>query len=566
MSATPTRTVLLCRGGRPRGQGVDFRRLRWAAEADSGSGVVIEVSQACHPEGAAEAARQAAELGLDLCLIGACHQASGAGPLAPALTDAGLKADDLFVVDLYDRAASGQACPVRSDALEVLNMALAWADGRQPAASQDLAVSPDTLVVGQGLIALQAAQGLAAQGRGVTLLTPARPQAPTDPLLGQAAADQAAELAAALEADPAVEIMAGGELLGLTGTAGDFHARLLDRQGRAHQRRVGAVLLALGPPQALNLGPLAGAQSDRVLGLGELIALLGAPEHLRRQIGEAPPRVAFLLGLGGQAGPSATRAALQAAARVAGELGGRALIITSHTKLTAPDLEALTQSVKGLGAPIVKLTQPAEPGMIGLEPAEGGAVRLTFFEEILGQSLSEELDLIAVDALPAPDPAWRALVERLGLNTDREGLLQPDRMAVLPSLTSRAGVFALGPARSRAADPWTLPAELGQTLLAVRALLGQGQVSAPTAVPQIDRKRCAICLTCVRVCPRGAMTKHDRRPWPNPLACNGCGTCAAECPMDAISLPGGEDARHARQAAAGLPAPAALAATAPEPS
>ncbi|MFZ5586497.1 MAG: hydrogenase iron-sulfur subunit [Thermodesulfobacteriota bacterium] len=565
MSPTPARAVLLCRGGRPRGQGVEFRRLRWAMEADSAFGPVIEVSQACHPEGAAEAARQAAALGLELGLVGACPQAAGAGPLAAALAQAGLAAGELFHADLYDRAPSGQPCQTRADALEVLAMALAEAAGREPAASRELEVSPDALVVGQGLMALRAAQGLARQGRAVTLLAPTRRLAPPEPLLGPEAAQEAAELAKVIEADPALEVMAGGELLGLMGTAGDFTARLLDRQGRAHVRRVGAVILAQGPPQAPNLGPLAGLASDRLVRLEELIALLDAPEHLRRLVGDAPPRVGFLLGLGGQASPAATRAALHAAARVAGELNGRALILTSQTKLAAPDLEALTQTVKGLGAPIIKLTRPGEPGALSLTASAGGLL-LTFHEEILDLALSEELDLAAVDGLPAPDRAWREFAARLGLAADAEGFLQPDRVAALPSLTSRAGVFALGPARGRAADPSAWPAELGQTLLAVTALLGRGRVSAPTAVPQIDRRRCAICLTCVRVCPRGAMTKRDRRPYPNPLACTACGTCAAECPMDAISPPGGEDARHARQAAAGLPAPDPLAAAAPEPS
>ena len=68
----------------------------------------------------------------------------------------------------------------------------------------------------------------------------------------------------------------------------------------------------------------------------------------------------------------------------------------------------------------------------------------------------------------------------------------------------------------------------------------------------MDRRKCALCLTCVRVCPSGAMGRNERRPEPNPLTCTVCGTCAAECPMDAIQLVNLEDARMNRMIEAGL--------------
>jgi coenzyme F420-reducing hydrogenase delta subunit len=48
------------------------------------------------------------------------------------------------------------------------------------------------------------------------------------------------------------------------------------------------------------------------------------------------------------------------------------------------------------------------------------------------------------------------------------------------------------------------------------------------------------------------MGRVERRPVPNPLACTGCGTCAAECPMDAIQLINHEDRRYRRQIKAGV--------------
>jgi coenzyme F420-reducing hydrogenase delta subunit len=43
------------------------------------------------------------------------------------------------------------------------------------------------------------------------------------------------------------------------------------------------------------------------------------------------------------------------------------------------------------------------------------------------------------------------------------------------------------------------------------------------------------------------MGRRERRPFSNPLACTACGTCAAECPMDAIQVAGADDGRYLRE-------------------
>ncbi len=41
---------------------------------------------------------------------------------------------------------------------------------------------------------------------------------------------------------------------------------------------------------------------------------------------------------------------------------------------------------------------------------------------------------------------------------------------------------------------------------------------------------CKKCLTCLRGCPLNAASVLNGKPEINPLACRGCGICAAECP------------------------------------
>lgn len=150
--------------------------------------------------------------------------------------------------------------------------------------------------------------------------------------------------------------------------------------------------------------------------------------------------------------------------------------------------------------------------------------------------------MVVVDEIPAPDESYLGLLPTLGLPPATGRHLQPDRVNALPVFSGRGGVFLLGPARGLG-EPERWQDEVAEALLEVKKLLAQGEVEVKAGRVLVDRKRCTICLTCVRVCPQGAMGRVERRPVYNPLICTGCGTCAAECPMEAIQLVGQEDLR-----------------------
>ena len=52
----------------------------------------------------------------------------------------------------------------------------------------------------------------------------------------------------------------------------------------------------------------------------------------------------------------------------------------------------------------------------------------------------------------------------------------------------------------------------------------------------VDEGKCTICLTCYRCCPHGAIYWESDKAIISPVACQGCGICASECPMDAIQI------------------------------
>lgn len=61
---------------------------------------------------------------------------------------------------------------------------------------------------------------------------------------------------------------------------------------------------------------------------------------------------------------------------------------------------------------------------------------------------------------------------------------------------------------------------------------------APYGAVLIDKDKCTLCLSCISLCPVGALTDNADRPAVNfqESACLQCGICKSTCPEDAISL------------------------------
>lgn len=54
--------------------------------------------------------------------------------------------------------------------------------------------------------------------------------------------------------------------------------------------------------------------------------------------------------------------------------------------------------------------------------------------------------------------------------------------------------------------------------------------------PVIDHEKCTKCMTCWLFCPDMAIIWNGERVYVNYNYCKGCGICAHECPVKAISM------------------------------
>lgn len=74
----------------------------------------------------------------------------------------------------------------------------------------------------------------------------------------------------------------------------------------------------------------------------------------------------------------------------------------------------------------------------------------------------------------------------------------------------------------------------------VRALvvkLANTGVQRSGLLASVDRERCSLCLTCLRICPYGAPYVDGERMSISAERCRGCGICLSTCPGRAIEMP-----------------------------
>jgi heterodisulfide reductase subunit A len=159
-----------------------------------------------------------------------------------------------------------------------------------------------------------------------------------------------------------------------------------------------------------------------------------------------------------------------------------------------------------------------------------------FREVNIRRSVEIHADLVVLSVGVEGNPAGAALAQILKVPLDGEGFFLEAHMKLRPVDFASEGIFVAGLAHG----PKLVEETLIQALAAagrVGALLGQEVLVRPGTVAVVEKSRCAACLTCVRVCPFGAVGPSvEGVVQVEPLSCQGCGACVAKCPRRALSL------------------------------
>jgi len=164
-------------------------------------------------------------------------------------------------------------------------------------------------------------------------------------------------------------------------------------------------------------------------------------------------------------------------------------------------------------------------------------------DPVLGSTVRIHPDLLVLSAATVAQEN-EELGALLKLARDANGFFLEAHQKLRPVDFSSEGVFLAGLAHG----PKSIPETISQAQAAVaRALtvLAYEEKSLSGIVSQVEPEKCAVCLTCVRVCPYDVPMIDETQSTAviDAAMCHGCGMCVAECPGKAIELAFYEDAQ-----------------------
>jgi len=165
---------------------------------------------------------------------------------------------------------------------------------------------------------------------------------------------------------------------------------------------------------------------------------------------------------------------------------------------------------------------------------------VTFRDHVLQRELRVSTDILVLSAGMVPEDT-EDLSSILKLQRNPEGYFIEAHVKLRPVDLANEGIFVCGTAHS----PQLISESISQAMAAssrASTFLSQSEIILSAVTAKVDGDRCAACLICVRVCPYGVpRINQDGVSEIDEALCQGCGTCAAECPAKAIELNWYED-------------------------
>lgn len=327
--------------------------------------------------------------------------------------------------------------------------------------------------------------------------------------------------------DRDVSVIPDATLEEVQGFAGDFHVVMRTPAGR-FKEWVGAIIAAQPPLLAPKFAAYGVEADSRALSLTELELKMRAVEPLEKPRGEWF-HAAFLFGLEEESDPTVFSRTLGAIERLQSVSQVQCYVFTRNLKVAAAGLERRYREARENGVLFFKFDGE---GPAFERTADG--LTMVFREPLLGTEMELTPDLLVVDERYLPpsglEPLWNAFPS----SPAAVPYLQPESPRFPSVETPKSGILSVGASRGLF-SPEQVDSDIEAAVSCLKKLEASSAPSKGPGPAKIDPEKCTICLTCVRLCPHGAIS-FTRSAYADPLSCTRCGICAAACPMSAITL------------------------------
>ena len=516
-------SILLCDCGGTLGTRLDFDKITKQLKQIPAVAQVACTSDLCRKEQCSKLVKSIAKKQTDRLVIGACNREVFDQALCRAAADENLNEGLLWCVNIRELCGwvTDEKKAATDKAINILSAAVRRTQLAEPVNSKKVNINQDVLVIGGDIAAMQTAVVLSELGYIVKIVT-------EDEALGASAAKtpelyayldestseaeklvkaQLDALAERLVNNRKVSIATEAFVKSVDGQFGNFTITVASN-GAEQAFTVGAIILSTSSTEQSRLAGL--INKDRDL----------------------PRRIAIVIDNTGEQDRAVTAEVFSAAQLLMERFAAEVKVYCHNVRVAAEGFERLYRQVRNKGVVFVKYESP--PVILDRTTRQVVCVN----EPTVNCQLSEEFDLV-VEANSIGQNGSSALANLIsGLQKGPDGQLQADSVWLLPTKTNLEGIFAVGNARGNG-EFRDLQIDGLSCANQVHELLKDKRIEVLDDAAQIDTDKCVACLTCMRICPHGAVSidVEKKAAAISELLCKRCGICAAQCPAGAIELP-----------------------------
>jgi heterodisulfide reductase subunit A len=449
------------------------------------------------------------------------------------------------------REECGLACSGKDAATSKALSRLATAVKRvalsQPVSVTRKPVRQNVIVVGAGIAGLQTAVSLSKLGMEVSLVHSQvilggtvieMPELYSYVCNSQGESEEAVmhtvnQLAKTVRASDAITVYPRTSLKSVEGELGDFTVTVL-HGSREEVLKAGAIVLATGSGTEPAMDHREMYQSTRVVDVSRLLSMI--------RKGSSFKRVAIIMDIVAEQDRAVTAQVLSAAELLANRYASHVKIYCRNVRVASTGLERLYRRTREAGVIVLKVNDTPDI------QAGSTSVAITVYDPVAEQKVTDEFDLAVIADLQPGNNGNAMSAPVGGLRRGPDGAIQFDDVWLLPSQTNRPGIFVAGAARGNSEFREALTDGMA-VAMEIHGLLSEGTIEVTDDVATVDADKCVLCLTCLRLCPHGAIRigYENNAADVSPVSCQRCGICVSECPAEAITLPGYTDEQMAAE-------------------
>jgi heterodisulfide reductase subunit A len=497
----------------------------------------------CSEEGISAIKKGIKEYNLNRVIVASCTPRTHEPLFRAACEEAGLNKYLFEFVNIRDQCSwvhMREPEKATTKAKDLIRMGVAKAKLLEPLEEIEMKVAPSALVIGGGIVGMEAALNLARQGfdvhlvekepelggtlRSIHKLFPTNQEATklTNPLIEQ------------VRNHPRIKTHLSSKVREVTGFIGNFNVNL-DKKGKESKFNVGTIIVAIGADALKPTGQY---------GYGEMTNVLTQLElEERMKKGKPVGQNVVMVNCVGARVPERTycsRICCMTAIKNASlikESNPKAKVWILHRDLMTygVDFESYYRKAMELGVRFVRYSLERPPEVIG----EGKVERIKVYHELWRREIELPCDMLVLTTPLIPAEDNQNISKILKVSLDEFGFLLEAHLKLRPVEFAMDGIYICGSARW----PTDVTEGVSQACAAAAKAAGplrRGYVKAEAINASVNEDECSGCGICEFLCPFQAIELQPRDgkrvSHINEAVCKGCGTCGAACPSGAIDM------------------------------